>query len=33
VLASNGWQVVDARTGPDLGSDHRPVVVRLVAAP
>lgn len=33
VLASNGWQVLDSRTGPDLGSDHRPVVVRLVVAP
>lgn len=31
VLASPGWQVVDAHTGPDLGSDHRPVVVRLLA--
>lgn len=33
VLASSGWQVVDSRTGPDLGSDHRPVVVRLIVAP
>ncbi len=31
VLASNGWQLVDSGHGPDLGSDHRPVVVRLVA--
>jgi endonuclease/exonuclease/phosphatase (EEP) superfamily protein YafD len=31
VLASPGWQLLDAQTGPDLGSDHRPVVVRLVA--
>ena len=31
VLASPGWQLVDAHTGPDLGSDHRPMVVRLVA--
>jgi len=29
VLASPGWQVVGSRIGPDLGSDHRPVVVRL----
>ncbi|MES2609935.1 MAG: endonuclease/exonuclease/phosphatase family protein [Pseudomonadota bacterium] len=33
VLASSGWQVLDSRIGPDLGSDHRPVVVRLVVAP
>ncbi|MGV3678877.1 MAG: endonuclease/exonuclease/phosphatase family protein [Acidovorax sp.] len=33
VLASGGWQVLDSRTGPDLGSDHRPVVVRLIVAP
>lgn len=33
VLASSGWQVVDSRIGPDLGSDHRPVVVRLSIAP
>ncbi|MNL63825.1 hypothetical protein D3C87_1879920 [compost metagenome] len=32
VLASSGWQVVGSRTGPDLGSDHRPVVVRLVVS-
>ncbi len=31
VLASSGWQVVGAGIGPDLGSDHRPVVVRLTA--
>lgn len=31
VLASPGWKLVDAHTGPDLGSDHRPMVVRLVA--
>ncbi|KZT16705.1 endonuclease [Acidovorax sp. GW101-3H11] len=30
VLASSAWQLVDAHTGPDLGSDHRPMVVRLV---
>lgn len=33
VLASSGWQVLDSGTGPDLGSDHRPVVVILVLAP
>ena len=33
VLATDGWQVVESHTGPDLGSDHRPVVVRLAAAP
>jgi endonuclease/exonuclease/phosphatase (EEP) superfamily protein YafD len=33
VLASRGWQVLDSRSGPDLGSDHRPQVVRLVLAP
>lgn len=31
VLASPGWRLADAHTGPDLGSDHRPMVVRLVA--
>lgn len=29
VLASSGWQLLDSRLGPDLRSDHRPVVVRL----
>ncbi len=33
VLASKGWQVVGGNIGPDLGSDHRPVVVRLAATP
>jgi len=33
VLASPGWQVVSSRMGPDLGSDHRPVVVRLAVSP
>ena len=33
VLASSGWQVVGGGIGPDLGSDHRPVVVRLTVAP
>jgi endonuclease/exonuclease/phosphatase (EEP) superfamily protein YafD len=32
VLASSGWQVVGSHVGPDLGSDHRPVVVRLVVS-
>lgn len=32
VLASTGWRVVRSETGPDLGSDHRPVVVRLTAS-
>lgn len=31
VLASPGWQLVDGHTGPHLGSDHRPMVVRLLA--
>ena len=31
VLASRGWLPVGSGHGPDLGSDHRPVVVRLVA--
>ena len=31
VLASPGWQLVEVHTGPDLCSDHRPMVVRLVA--
>ena len=31
VLASPGWQLLDAQTGPDLGSDHGPMVVQLVA--
>jgi endonuclease/exonuclease/phosphatase (EEP) superfamily protein YafD len=30
VLASTGWQTLGAQHGPHLGSDHRPVVVRLV---
>lgn len=33
VLASPGWQLVGAHTGPNLGSDHRPWVVRLLASP
>lgn len=31
VLASPGWQLLGAGHGPDLGSDHRPVIVRLLA--
>lgn len=31
VLASTGWRLVHSDIGPDLGSDHRPVVVRLAA--
>lgn len=31
VLATAGWQLEGRPSGPDLGSDHRPVVVRLVA--
>ncbi|MBU1815781.1 MAG: endonuclease/exonuclease/phosphatase family protein [Gammaproteobacteria bacterium] len=33
VLASPGWQVVGSHAGPDLGSDHRPVVVQLAVTP
>lgn len=33
VLVSPNWRLVDAGSGPDLGSDHRPVVVRLAVAP
>jgi endonuclease/exonuclease/phosphatase (EEP) superfamily protein YafD len=29
VLASRDWRILDARVGPDLGGDHRPVVVTL----
>ena len=31
VLATSGWQLVESGRGPDLGSDHRPVVVVLAA--
>lgn len=31
VLASRGWQLLGSRFGPDLGSDHCPVIVRLTA--
>lgn len=33
VLASAGWRLQGRAHGPDLGSDHRPVVVRLVVGP
>lgn len=29
VLANGDWRVLDARVGPDLGGDHRPVVAIL----
>ena len=29
VLASEDWRVVEARVGPDLGGDHRPVIARF----
>jgi endonuclease/exonuclease/phosphatase (EEP) superfamily protein YafD len=29
VLAGDEWRVLEARVGPDLGGDHRPVVVKL----
>lgn len=32
VLASRHWRVEDASTGPDIGSDHLPTLVRLVLA-
>lgn len=31
VMASQGWTVLESGRGPDLGSDHRPLWVRLVA--
>ncbi len=31
VLASRGWQRLGSSRGPDLGSDHLPVIVRLMA--
>jgi endonuclease/exonuclease/phosphatase (EEP) superfamily protein YafD len=33
VLASDGWRLLEAAVGPDVGSDHRPVMVRLQADP
>lgn len=32
ILASPGWQLLDSNLGPDLGSDHRPVIVRLMVS-
>ena len=32
VLAGGGLRVAAAEPGPDLGSDHRPAVTRLVGA-
>ncbi len=32
VLAGGGLRVAAVEPGPDLGSDHRPVVARLVGA-
>ena len=29
VLASREWQILTARVGPNLGGDHRPLVVDL----
>ncbi len=29
VLADDTWQVVSAAVGPDVGSDHRPVIARI----
>jgi endonuclease/exonuclease/phosphatase (EEP) superfamily protein YafD len=29
VLTAGGWHAERAVVGPDLGSDHRPLVVRL----
>ncbi|WP_366919320.1 endonuclease/exonuclease/phosphatase family protein [Variovorax ginsengisoli] len=29
VLATPAWTTLGSTTGPDLGSDHRPVIVRL----
>jgi endonuclease/exonuclease/phosphatase (EEP) superfamily protein YafD len=33
VLASPGWTLAESVVGPDIGSDHRPVLVRLHADP
>ena len=30
ILATRDWQLINSERGPDLGSDHRPVLVRLV---
>lgn len=33
VLADHQWTVLDAHVGPDLGGDHRPVIVQLERTP
>ena len=33
VLVGSSWKPVTARVGPDLGGDHRPVIVELVRVP
>lgn len=32
VLHGTGWRVLDRRIGPDIGSDHRPLIVSFAAA-
>lgn len=32
VLHAAGWSVLDRRIGPDIGSDHRPLIVSFAAA-
>lgn len=32
VLHAAGWRVLDRRIGPDIGSDHRPLIVSFAAA-
>lgn len=31
VLHAEGWRVLDRRIGPDIGSDHRPLIVEFAA--
>ena len=33
VLVTSGWRRLSAKVGPDIGSDHRPVVVELNISP